>query len=618
MEKVVCGCTPSFSSYVNNTTSVLNVGNLVGGSCTFTSYVIDWFRNGNKELVSGTNGAAPDIQAIHPFTGAAAIPVQGGTWVPVIRWVVVGGIKYYPQPTKCKKWCSSLTGLPTITVNSLNCGSTGGTPASGYQYKLTYNTTLDYTLASRTIRWDLPSDLSVINFAIMFTGFTVADKVEVFFKDSSTPLMAWIIGDNLNTNTYTAMPYKRDWVSTFKFVVGLPVYAAGDYLIVKVTPSVLETNILTNWDLNIKCLTASSVFNCNFLTSDMHTYNLPLTRLDWDAANCRYKLVLKANATFSNWISSSDVNYPFYFYAGFAYHLSTGAYWDRANNEMGSYLNFNKAVTLTWWYIPTYATASTLAGSVNLTKVGNVFTLTCTSQTDYDWYKANYNIQIAKVFYTDWSSDPTNIKHYRYWRFYWQSLPNGCGDTIIPAKDLWFSKLSIFDWNDAAKTCTITAVNYASNGMAIETCNNQKTEVDYMIQTLGYTITGANFSQNTICSYPLFGHGVGYTGITINKVLDYNTQSGIFAYSPYTSPCGPAMNHFYMHPTIPANFEWFTHFCKTKITSTVDGNGDFTESPSDNFEVYDYLHPTTRHLVQPFTAVLIYKKENGVQIVPAP
>ena len=616
MEKVVCGCTPSFSSYLNNTTSVLDVGNLLGGSCTLTSYVIDWYRNGNKELVSGTNGAAPDIQAVHPFTGTAAIPVQGGTWVPVIRWVVVGGIKYYPHPTKCKKWCSSLTGLPTITVNALNCGSTGGTPASGYQYKLTYNTTQDFALASRTIRWELPSDLSVINFALMFTGFTVADKIEVFFKDSATPLMAWIIGDNLNTNTYTAMPYKRDSAQSFKFVVGLPVYAAGDYLIVKITPSVLETNVLTNWDLNIKCLTASSVFNCNFLTHDMHTYNLPLTRLDWDAANCRYKLVLKANATMPNWQNSADVNYPFYFYAGFAYHSTTGSYFDRVNNEMGTYMSFNKTPTVFWWTITNYAATTALSGNVNLTKVGNVFTLTCASQSDYDWYKNNYNLQIAKTFYTDWSSDPTNVKHYRYWRLYWQSMPAGCGDTTNAAKDIWISKLSTFNWNDAAKTLTITAVNYPSNDIATETCNDSRTKVAEMILFLGYSITGADFSQNTLCSYPLFGHGIGYSGVTINKVVDYNTHYGVFAYSPYTSPCGAAMNEFYMHPTYPANFEWFTHFCKTKITATVDGNGDFTESPSDNFEVWDYLHITTRHLVQPFTYYLIYKKENGVQIVP--
>ena len=89
-KKLACGCTLSFSSYIANPVSVLDVGTLQGGTCTFSEYVIDWFRDGAFYLTTGV-GNAPDISAYHPFTGAAAIPVAGGTYVPVLRYVVLTG-----------------------------------------------------------------------------------------------------------------------------------------------------------------------------------------------------------------------------------------------------------------------------------------------------------------------------------------------------------------------------------------------------------------------------------------------------------------------------------------------------------------------------------------------
>ncbi len=612
---VECNCTFSFSSYVNNSTSVLDVGNLLGGTCVLEQYVIDWYLDGVHTLVSGTTLSDSDVEAFHPFTGLAAIPLPGGSWVPVIRWVMIAGDRIYNHNNNCNNWCTGLTGLPTITVSSLHCGITGGSPATGYQYKITYNTSQDYALAAKSFRWDLPPDLSVINMAMQFTGYTVADKVEVFFKDSLIPFVSWIIGSQYNNFYYAAMPWKRATSSYFKFAFAIPTYEAGDYLTIKVTPSVLESNILTNWELNIKCLTAATIFNCGFLTHEMHTYDLPATRLDYDSVNCRYVLVLKALQPMHNWQGPSDPDYPMSLYAGIQQHLSSNTYYNRSTNEMGVYLSFNKTATLNWWRSSDYATFTPRAGIVNLTKVGWVWTFTCASQIDYDWFKLKYETTLAGIFGTGYIADPTDVRHYRYWNIFWQSMPLGCGDTSIQAKNVYINYESPFVWDDVARTIEITSVPLV-NGIISEPCNNSFTTMANMVSSINASNSAANFSQDTLCSVPLFGFGVGYSGTTVNKVTTLNGQAGYFAYGPNTQPCESSLSQFYMHPTIPANFEWFTHFCRCVITATVDGSGNFTESPSDNFRVDDMLDPVTRALMQPFAYTRIYEKADGVQIFP--
>jgi hypothetical protein len=618
LDEVVCGCTPTFSSYVNNSISVLDVGNLLGGSCTFTAYVIEWYRNGELALVSGTVGSDPDVTAFHPFTGSAAIPVLSGTWVPSIRWVVVGGVKIHSKPTSCKKWCRDLYGLPPITlpsinILSINCGISNIT--GDYQYRLTYNTSQDYAYAARTVIFELPSDGSIINFAIQFTGYTVADKVEVFYKDTTQMLMGWVIGTN-NTALaqYTTMPYERNTNLPFKFAFALPAYQAGDYITIRVTPSVRESNILTNWQIDMKCLTAAKVFDCDFLTDNMRSFNIPATRLDWDAASCRWRLVVKYLEEIPSFQTVSNVNYSFSQYAGMQVLLySTAAWFNRGALEGGVLLNYNKTATLYWWTQTGYATAYPTVGNVNFKKVGNVVTITCADIADYNWYKASYDTAMASTFRTTWTADNTSILHYRHFFVYWRAMPLGCGDTTYPIRNLYIFIDSDFDFNPTTKTITITLAT-TTNGIVQETCNDSWTQANNNIAYLNLTISGADFDENTICSYPIFRFGQGYTGVAVNKQTNLNGVAAITLQSNHTTPCDPSL-YKWEYGSNPQYYLWFIHWLKCEITATVDGNGDFTESPSDNFRVYDYLHPTTR-MYNGGAMTLIYEKADGVQIYP--
>ena len=223
-ERIDCGCTVSFDSYQASSVSVLSVGNLVGGSCTFDAYVIDWYVDGQRTLVSG-KGNDPAIQAHHPFTGSAAIPVIGGTWVPKIRYVVIGGEVIYNGYRKCDRWCDSLEGLPTINVSSIGCGMKNLTN-SLYDYLISYNTSQDYSLASRTIRFDLPTDLSAVYFAFYFYGQDVADQIDIYLNESEQPLTSWIVGTRFNTNWWQSMPYRRASIN-HKVAFALPASAGN-------------------------------------------------------------------------------------------------------------------------------------------------------------------------------------------------------------------------------------------------------------------------------------------------------------------------------------------------------------------------------------------------------
>ena len=94
--EIDCGCTVAFDTYSDNLYSALSVGNLVGGGCTLDAYVIDWFRDGTHAMTSGKGVAGLD--AYHPFTDGAAIPVQAGVWTPVLRYVVMEGEMVFPCP----------------------------------------------------------------------------------------------------------------------------------------------------------------------------------------------------------------------------------------------------------------------------------------------------------------------------------------------------------------------------------------------------------------------------------------------------------------------------------------------------------------------------------------
>jgi len=604
-KKVDCGCTVSFNSYEANSTTVLSVGDLVGGSCAFDAYVIDWYVDGKRKLVSG-KGNDPEIQAYHPFEGSAAIPVEGGLWTPVIRYVVINGERIYNGIRKCDYWCEDLTGLPSINVAPLGCGIRNLSVYDIYDYRISYNTSQDFALASRTVRFDLPHDLSAVNFAFSFTAYDVADRVDFYLNESEEPFLSWIIGTRGVTNWYQSMPYRRN-VSSHKIAFKLPEYQAGDYLIIKVTPSVLEQNTNTNWMLDMKCLDSSYVFACDHATIGMKT--IDSLEMVHDEASCRYQLKLNFQQAFGNWNQSVHPFWWMYRYGGYGGLGHNGGQIDNVLGVGTVNLSYSKTIQSRVWTITGYATWTDTYGAIHISKAGNVVTIVCEDSRDYQLFYDNYQYLQRTELFTDYSPDPLSVKHYRYVQMNTRMAPLGCGDAYT-ARTITFHVTStvVFSGGD---TMTITMQNVA-HGYPDEPCNNAHSVINTQINSIQSSINLADFSGITYCR-PIapVGYSAGYISIANNPVVNATGGNSISAQGNITVPC--TSMPLFCDWTTPNNFWLFTFFyVRVIITAEMDENKDFLEDPRENFEVHSMLAEDGcyTNTIQR----LLYKKVNGVEV----
>lgn len=535
--EVNCGCVLSFDEYVANSLSVLSVGNLLGGDCEFEEYVIDWYRNGEHALVSGV-GSDPDIQAYHPFLGLASIPVLPGTWVPIVRYVVIDGEVIFSVPKKCKSWCADLSNLPVIIVVSpLDCDSTSYPVNSGYSYRLSYVSSQDFSMAERLVLFNLPTDLSAKYFAFTFNGALVADKIEIFFKEESSPLTSWIIGTNHSyPANYSEMPYvhRNGFID---FILTLPEYAPGDYLIIKITPSVFEFNVNTNWQLDIKCL-GDVDFECDYTTKYMQQINsVSMLR---NSGACRVELTI----TMEEFFGVLGPSHPMYMmsrYGGLRGISSGSSLQVPALKQYVLSKDYTKnvqSISGSGALNPTsLVNASAL---VYITKVGALTTIQCSNINDYNAIKDGYDAVQLTPIVTTFENDNTSLKYYRFYVMYLRETLTSCGDTYTQAFTAYFHLNSTFVFDDVNMKVEITSVEIVL-GITPEECDGSYSLANTYANSYINTYHNlADYSITTICRQksPL-GYVMGPSGV-VNLPAPYQ----VFMYGTYINhlvetPCSP-------------------------------------------------------------------------------
>lgn len=598
-KKINCGCTLAFSSFVSNPVSVLDVGTLDGGSCSFDEYVIDWFRDGDLYMTSGV-GDDPDIEAYHPFTGTAAIPVINGTFVPVVRYVILSGetTKIFPAKKPCQDYCDFTNNLPSIEVSGLDCTSVNQT--GDYQYKVEYNSLQDYSFASRTVRWMLSGNMRY--FAVRFEAFTVADKLEIFLNDNTEPLTAYISGSQNNINDTTQFPYRLQ--GTPAFVLDLQGWQNGDYLTFRITPSVLEQNTNTNWILRLKCLEESVAdfeANCALFTPQMQAeIDISTIYMVNEPSACRYAIYATMGAPAIN-MGSSHPLYKYCLWNDTASGITTNVF---TTGEIGmafSYSTFGNWQT----QFSGSSTCVALEGIITLSKVSNLFTFVFTDVDDYNRYKARYDSMMASSWANDWVDDPTSYYYYRYAYIYWRKAVS-CGDTQT-ATYIHFHITSIFTFDDQNMTMQIEILNPANQCEGAETCVTTCTSISSRVSMVAGTL-------NLSASY-LGESSVGIVSpFAGSRVLPFvNATTTAFAVVQYacvdqSAPCYPDKTCF--APTYTQI--WSQCRLYGKITNYSD--------PVNNFEVYDGINRETGCSTGSSSAsyILIYKVVNGVQTFPIP
>jgi len=590
-----CGCVPYFDTFLTNTVSVLSVGNLVSDSCVFDEYVIDWFHDGEHAMVTG-KGYDPAIQEFHPFLGDASLPVIGGQWKPVLRYVVINGAKIYPIPKKCQNWCADLdvalpsAEVPYINIINLACGMTGGGASSLYDYKIFYNTTQDYSLATKTIRYFIDDNAGFV--AYLFDGAQVADQIEFFYNDEVTPLASYIVGTNLPTTSVNASPEEID-INVIYSVINLTghSFSPGDYLTIKIKPSVKEPgNYNTIWTLELKCL-PSGYFSCGDFNADIKTINPSTVNLTWDAVNCRY------NFRFLTVAGRTPTNFTRYFSPVYVSAANTVSI--TASGDYTIYLRKSRVATST----PVYLTGTyvNMSGSFTAIKNGNIITLEFTHQTDYDAYKASFNSLSNHATYLAYTSDKTNLNHYKWYFLNWRETLLTCGDSFVN-RTFYFHRSSPISFNDGARIITIEMLN-TTNELPVADCDSTPQMANSYIETVNSSIISPDFTGTTKCrnAYPFNMYNQGAT-------ITNETQRIV-------------RGLFYLHSksldTVCQNSDW--------IVAPSTGRYEFTlyhirvtlTNPDDalnNYRLETQLDISTG--VSTGIWQIIYEKQNGVQIIP--
>jgi hypothetical protein len=603
-ELVDCECSLEFSSYQTGTTSVLDVGTLVATGCTITGYVIDWYKEGELVLVSASaQGLTPEATVFHPFTGSAAIPVLDGTYHPEVRFVVIGGDKVFTSERPCQKWCEMEIDLPDITVNALTCATTGGSPATGYDFAISYVATQDWTMSGRKIRYVLPTDGSVINFAVYFQSFLVADKISIYYNDDTSPLFSIVVGNQGGGSMqFSTMPY-RNIFGEYKFVVGLPEYAEGDYLIIEIVPSVLETSYQTNWNAHFKCLTDSTVFEYDYFDDANLAYDIDNMQFTFDSVNCRYTLEMPY----------SDLVYV----AGSANIAKYGGINNGAFGGGSLSYSLNKAyLFISDAYTNTYQSHSNSSGTkanrnkVTISKSGAVISIVCTNATEYAHYKDSLVAIQNSTFYTGWVNDNTDRRYYGYYYMsFYRSGSGGCGDSEASFGQ-WFFVGWAINYDDANKTITITTSTITNGLTSGGACDGGYSWATGMVGTVNGTAGSGNYTYDSYCNYSVpFYYGTRLTTTLVCAIA--LTTSGGFACYFNGDKSLPETFDATMQVTMFGIGYWgfWQFYLRLDITATRNSDCTWATDPLDNFRVYSYLDPITN--LYTATPVLIYEKSGG-------
>ena len=604
-EKVICDCgTLSFSSYVSPSDSLLNVGNLIASNCILDEYVIDWYVDGIKMLVTG-KGTDPDIQTLHPFTGDAAIPVVGGLWIPVVRYITVAGQDIYTTNIKCRKWCDMIISLPQITVNSIYCGFKGtgvNLPSVYYDFKIKYRYTQDWSLASRTIRYDLNS--SSIHFAYFFTAYNVADRIKIFHSnDLNNPLTDVIVGNTGVVKQTTTMPYGVK-SSSYKQIIALPEYTAGSYLIIQILPSVISGGIATDWDLEMKCLDSGYVIEYDFVSQACWQWDTDSFDFFYDTAACIFKCRIKIGCSQNQNFSLNVTKYGGMTFA--EYYALSG---DIFILDIASTTNIGSGT-----YQKTgYSTKTATYGDYSLKKEGDVYTFTCANVLDYNDIKSGFDYLMASAWVSGFINDSTKKEYYRYYRFYHYNSPLFCGQDGETTWVLYFHLSSVVTFDPVNLIVTITCAQITCDyPVSPDPCNRIKSSICSLVANLESTRTRADFNHPTKCryKYPL-GGGWYFSSISLPNIYDFNGPSFNFANNkclplPMTDPAWHVGVTYY---------QFYVSSFRINITAERNSTtGEWITDPLENFTLYWMINPNTGTLLNG-TIYKIWEKVNNVETV---
>jgi hypothetical protein len=575
-------CNLYLTLFAQNVVGKLSVGVIASNNCTVGNYVIDWYLDsvspGNLQFTTG-KGPDTDIEVQHPFTGNAAIPVIGGVYIPIIRYVYLNGILYAPDTYLGAIVSPDLEAcLPEITVVNPSCDNGG---IGQYAHTFSYTANTNFANATRTLHFDYTVD--DLYLAYRFTGYTVSDRVKLTHVNAlavETVLEDVVIGNDINTTNYSVTPKLIKDSNVVKGIIEFPPFIIGSYIKIEITPSYLQPlNQNTSWELGLKCL---ETFTCT--CPDMGIVNV-------GSISC-------VDSVCSDTIF---VNEPLTCNTDLQYITATPT-------QISTNHAISQVVLCNVSSFPSAVNACVnMNGILNITKIGNIFTMDFDNSVDYLAYKSAY---FALPLSGD-CNNPTSIAYYRRIIVNIRISATNCGDSVTGFYPT-FHECTVPTFNDTNFTIIWTLPTPLTNQYPITTCNSCTSQVDSAVNQINGIINAANGIINITTRVR--------DSIPFNYVTILPPQAQTNSTTSYRES-----EFFYRKQLLPASINLCSLLdsCETvsgQLTKIVVGGISTTvtnlSDACNNFEVYNRPPDVNGCVAFANTPVLIYKIVNGVQTVP--
>jgi len=313
---ICTNCSFSLTNTPSTQIGTLSSGILTGAcQSNITEYRINWYGpNDTTTFVFSTgSGNTFPHQYNHPFSGTSSIPLQEGTYYPVLENVIISGYSF-SNTGGTGNILTDLDCLSPVFVDCYRCDNTTNTntqyPYSAYNHHIQFLTTSLISPQPVSVTFRISGTTKFIPWS--FKGEVVPDRYKISFSGQNyggaiIGLEDYVVGNSVTSNNFNVSTFPKTAQTQYFFnkittLTGLTV-SDGDILILEVIPSSQNTN----WDLYFSCL---STFNCIDCITDDSYYKIKASTLV-PSVNCNTMTLpfLVSGCSINDFKNSNYFNY---------------------------------------------------------------------------------------------------------------------------------------------------------------------------------------------------------------------------------------------------------------------------------------------------------------------
>ena len=592
--------------FVTGGIGLLDAGILTSDVATIGDYVIEWRLGsvtGELKLVSASSYSVSDtdINQIHPFD--PPIPMEAGTYYPVLRWIEVDGVIYHSDSNLGDIYGEDLIDcvdiidvLEPIVVEALTCANGVTSNLPDYDHRFTYNNSSNPAeAATLSSTMYLNEDASTKYIVWQFHGYQVSDEINFYYISGETRTLLEQVAIGNDTD-YVLSGIGGTWGSYY-FESALDLrditYTIGDEILIEIDPSYAQpSNTNTNWDLYLKCV--GDIFGCDYINEDWRTIDPCTVSGIFNTTACQLEI------TFNTLAAITKGNE--YKYLNPIEARSDYSRMPQASTNEGVMISKFKT-TASAYYTGNAGSCTNIDSIITHTKDSGIISIAFSDSDRYDDFKAIFNTKEAVLLGLGYVNDPTDYKYYMWFEYFaWDG--EQCGDIATMSALTWHME-STWTFDDVNYIFEVTPIEI-TNQLTDVSCSDIYEIVDSSIYSInkGYNLTnGYSRISHMISSNYMRGRYIYAATIAEVERGDYTA----IRYPKWNIEkiCGvPTMNY--------QSVAYYYQFYKYNLMTIVTNTGDI----ENNFELWDRLVNGV-YTSDRGQWTLVYKIENGTVTTPS-